>query len=131
MRELNWRKDAESLKEVERLSEAGYDLTREDKAIFLFGFLVGREHEEWGNVDIYFRSPNEYPDAVLFDESANRVLNVEFESISSNFKRHKHDPSKCDLIVSFIDDYEEVWKEPCPLPVMAMLEGKLKFPKKE
>jgi len=129
--ELNWRKDAESLKEVKRLSAIESDILKENKAIFLLGYWIGREHKAFKNVDIYFRPPNEYPDAILFDGDANRILNVEFESISSNFKRHKHDLKKCDLIVCLVNDYAEVWKEPCPLPVYEMLRGKLMFPKKK
>lgn len=127
--ELNWRKDAESLEEVKRLSEAESDLTKENKAIFCFGFTTGMHHEYWKDASIYFRPPNEYPDAVLFRERTNQVLNVEFESVSSNFKRHGHDPKKCDLIVCLFDDYKEVCKEDCPIPVWSMFGG-IRFPER-
>jgi len=42
---------------------------------------------------------------------------VEFELYSSDFQRHGHAPSKCDLLVCLYHD----WKE-CPIPVWKILE---------
>ena len=42
-------------------------------------------------------------------------VRVEFEFKSSEFKNHGHDPSNCDLIVCWIDDWQE-----CPLEVLEL-----------
>jgi hypothetical protein len=63
---------------------------------------------------------NEYPDC----EAKRRIdgsreqwerVRIEFEYHSSNFKEHGHDPKQCDLIVCWIDDWEE-----CPLDVIEL-----------
>lgn len=43
-----------------------------------------------------------YPDASAIYNGIE--INIEFELISSNFKKHKHDPSRCDLIVCWNND---------------------------
>ena len=49
-------------------------------------------------------------DAIAYlDPQAKKGITVEFELYSSNFVKHKHDPSKCDLIICWKHD----WKE-CP-----------------
>ena len=40
---------------------------------------------------------------------------IEFELRSSNFRWHRHDPAKCDLIVCWEDDWEE-----CPVEVIEL-----------
>jgi hypothetical protein len=49
------------------------------------------------SIDIAFRSPQTYPDAILVNLETEETLDVEFEEFSSDFKGH--DPTKCDLIV--------------------------------
>lgn len=56
-----------------------------------------------------------FPDAILYEIKTKKTINVEFEFKSKNFKLHKHDPSKCDLIICWQDD----WKE-CPIPVLEL-----------
>ncbi len=45
---------------------------------------------------------NSYPDASAFYNG--KKINIEFEKISSNFKRHSHDENLCDLIICWEDD---------------------------
>lgn len=115
-----WRKDPELIEEAEkRLKMRWY----EDDVKFLFGLHVGMfiaSAKAYGldfgfeDIHLIFRSPNEYPDAILYNEKKKEALNVEFEWISSEFKRH-HPPElwdRVDLIVCMVHD----WKE-CPIPV--------------
>ncbi len=55
-------------------------------------------------------SPNDFPDVILFREDADQVMNVEFETVDSNFEKLEHDKSKCDLIVCVLKDKN--WKNP-------------------
>lgn len=59
----------------------------------------------------------EYPDAVLLIDG--KEYCTEFEYLSSNFLRHRHDPRKCDLIICWTDDIENKNK----LPVWEMSNG--------
>ena len=54
-----------------------------------------------------------FPDYIL--ELKGEVIRAEAELRSSNFKKHKHDPDGCDLIICWKHD----WKD-CPLPVLAL-----------
>lgn len=58
-----------------------------------------------------------FPDAVVREIATGRLLSVEFEYMSSNFKKHGHDENECDLIVCWKHDYQN-----CPLPVLEMSE---------
>jgi hypothetical protein len=49
---------------------------------------------------------NVYPDATVLYKGY--LYKVEFEYKLSNFIKHKHDPSKCDLVVCWINDIPEV-----------------------
>lgn len=54
-----------------------------------------------------------FPDAIVKKDGSE--YRVEFEYNSSNFRHHGHDPSKCDLIICWIDD------DDCPvLPIIAL-----------
>jgi len=76
------------------------------------------------SIDLAFRLPNRYPDAILIDLETNKTLNVEFEEYSSDFKTHGHDPSKCDLIICWIHDWNKRWvDEKCLLPVFELGKG--------
>ena len=44
-----------------------------------------------------------FPDAVITDRDG-KEYKVEFEYFSSNFNSHKHDPSKCDLIICWTNN---------------------------
>ncbi len=55
-----------------------------------------------------------FPDALLRRRNAKGTWNscrAEFEFRSSNFKLHKHDPNKCDLIICWEHDWQECPKE--------------------
>lgn len=53
------------------------------------------------------------PDAIV--EKDGKLIRLEFEFKSSNFRVHKHDPSKVDLIVCWEDDWVK-----SPLPVLSL-----------
>lgn len=55
----------------------------------------------------------DYPDAIVTRED--QTLNIEFEKTSKGFQRDKHDPEKCDVIVSWKHDWES-----CPLDVLEL-----------
>lgn len=116
--QLKWRKDAELLEEAKKRLEARW---YEDDVKFLFGLHIGRfsafaqaQGLDFGleGIHLIFRSPQQYPDALLYNDKKKEVLNVEFERRSSDFKAHKHDPTKCDLIVCMIHDWDG-----CSIPV--------------
>lgn len=131
----------------ELFGEANFNITErkafENSVIFWFGYDLAREEAKAEDLTVIciFRSPNEYPDATLvrkIGEEPNttfKVLNVEFEENSSNFKFHGHDPKKCDLIVCASHDWKEVFpNEKCPLDVYVVacaLEGNKFFPKED
>lgn len=49
-----------------------------------------------------------YPDATIRNRTTGETLEVEFEYASSCFRAHKHDPRKCDLIICWKADDQEV-----------------------
>lgn len=111
---LPWKKDKKLFDEaVELLTKRQY----ENWVIYRFGI----ELADVENIDLVFRPPTEYPDAILIrriNEENIETLNVEFEECSSDFKIHGHDPKKCDLIVCGYHDWKEKFpNEQCPLPV--------------
>jgi hypothetical protein len=84
-----WKKDEERFNEVADL--VGLKRRYENYAIFTLGDKLTNSH-----IDVVFRSPREYPDAILYNSDSEETLDVEFEEFSSDFKGH--DPTKCDLI---------------------------------
>jgi len=111
---LPWKKDEKLFDEAtELLTKRQY----ENWVIYRFGI----ELAETEDIDLVFRPPKEYPDAILIQrisEEDIKTLNVEFEEYSSDFKAHDHDPEKCDLIVCGYHDWKEKFpNEKCPLPV--------------
>lgn len=107
---LPWKKDEKLVIEADKY--IAYKRRYENYVIF----KLGVELADITGVDVVFRSPNEYPDAILIDLESERVLNIEFEEYSSDFR--EHDPSKCDLIVCYIHDWKNKFpNEDCPLPV--------------
>jgi len=115
-RSFPWRRD--SRLEAEAKERESLDRLQENDVIFLFGFRLGRHAKHLEHIDIHFRS--EFPDALLFNNDTNEVMNVEFETISSNFLKHEHDPKACDLIVCFAHD----WKD-CPIDVYELVTDEL------
>lgn len=68
------------------------------------------------DIFLEFRSPDEYPDAVCvvkMKDGKELRMEIEFEWFSSNFKKHGHDPRKCNLIVCALHNWEEA-----PIPVL-------------
>ena len=112
-----WKKDKKLFDEAIELFEKRREY--ENWVIFRFGC----ELSDLDDIDLIFRGPNEYPDAILVKVDArtgkiSKALDVEFEENSSSFKEHGHDPEKCDLIVCARDDWKEKFpNEKCPLPV--------------
>ena len=106
-------------------SEEEFRVHDERLAIYNFGKFIGEGGiEDLEHVTINFRDG--YPDAELYLKFKNGEeihLNVEFEGRSSNFKLHKHDASKCDLIVCTLHD----WKD-APVPVLDPIAGKIFYP---
>jgi hypothetical protein len=77
--------------------------------------LFGKLSEEMGFIIEEVRA--EFPDCVArrkVDRGWERVA-IEFEYKSSAFRRHRHDPDACDLIVCWEHDWET-----CPVPVLAL-----------
>lgn len=86
----------------------------ENGVIYVFGIVS----QELGFLVESLRGP--YPDC----EGKRRVdakrqrwedVRIEFEFKSSNFRRHKHNPDDCDLIVCWIHDWDN-----CPLEVLEL-----------
>ena len=69
------------------------------------GFMVTRIQSEFPDCEAMWR---------VDKDRCQRVL-IEFESESRNFRTHRHDPKKCDLIVCWIHNWPE-----CPLPVLEL-----------
>jgi len=78
--------------------------------------LFGAEALRLGFMIVHVQAA--YPDCQAWREvGADRLqlVNIEFEQQSRNFLRHKHDATKCDLIVC----WEHNWPE-CPLEVIEL-----------
>ena len=50
------------------------------------------------------------PDAVLYKDDTEEIMNVEFENVSSNFEVHGHSTEECDLIVC--NHHDKEWCNP-------------------
>jgi hypothetical protein len=86
--------------------------TNENGVLILFGALA----ERLGFAVLHVQ--NAYPDGEAFRLVAKgrwQRVRIEFEYESRNFLLHQHDPSKCDLIVC----WENNWPE-CPLEVIEL-----------
>ncbi len=90
-----------------------YSPLNENGVIFLFGKVI-----EDLNMYIEEIKPG-FPDCLgrRFTGKGWELVSIEFEYKSSNFKDHKHDPSKCDLIVCWEHDWVD-----CPLEVIELRE---------
>ncbi len=86
----------------------------EQGVVYLFG-MVSRE------LGFYVEAIQQgFPDCegkYLHDAKKNlwAKARIEFEFKASNFKEHGHDPAQCDLIVCWINDWEE-----CPITVIEL-----------
>lgn len=85
------------------------------------GFNLGKLYKDIEHLQLKFRSPNQFPDAILFWDDTEEAMNIEFETLSKNFEEHRHEAEKCDLIVCFL--HNEDWKN--PLPVYELTSGKM------
>lgn len=88
-----------------------YSPLNENGVVFLFGKVV-----EDLNMYIEEIKPG-FPDCIArrYTGKGWERVAVEFEYKSSNFKQHKHDPNKCDVIVCWEND----WKD-CPIEVIEL-----------
>ena len=125
MVEFRWRKDAELLAEAKEIEGKLYEI----EGFFMFGFQLGcvSESMEIEHLHFCFRPPNLSPDAVLYRDDTGEVINIEFESVSSNLEAHGHPVEECDLIVCRYHD--EKWENPIPVYETSSL--KLHPPKRE
>lgn len=88
-----------------------YSPMNENGVIFLFGKVM-----EDLNMYIEEIKPG-FPDCIgrRFNGKGWERVRIEFEYLSSNFKLHKHDPRKCDIIIC----WEHNWPE-CRLEVIEL-----------
>ena len=89
-----------------------HEPTNEFGVIMLFA-LVG---EELGYRVVHLHAG--FPDVELrriSPDGTSEKLEGEFEFLSSNFEKHKHETSRCDIVICWQHD----WKE-CPLPVIEL-----------
>jgi hypothetical protein len=84
-----------------------YSPLNENGVVFLFGKIV-----EDLNMYIENIKPG-YPDCVArrFIGTGWEFVRIEFEYMAKNFLQHKHDPSKCDIIVCWENDWEDYPKD--------------------
>lgn len=75
--------------------------------------LFSQYAQSLGYVIMEIQAP--FPDATLYDIETGNLLRIEFEYKSKNFRKHKHDPNKCDLIIC----WEHNWNS-CPLSVISL-----------
>src|SRR5579859_204148 len=89
-----------------------YAPVNEFGVVFLFGAMA------WQLGFVVLRLQAAFPDCEAMrrvgDDNC-QLIKIEFEIESRNFRRHHHDPSKCDLIVC----WEHNWPE-CPLEVLEL-----------
>lgn len=77
---------------------------------------VGLNMQGWSLISIQ----SEFPDAVVKSLNGDEVY-AEFEFLSSNFKVHRHDIRKCNLIICWEDDWPD-----CIISVLELSTGKCK-----
>jgi len=76
-----------------------FTITNEPGVVLFFG----RFHKELG-FSGWKSASNGYPDCIALQNG--KECRIEFEYRSSNFVRHRHDPTKVDLVVCWIKDIE-------------------------
>lgn len=72
----------------------------EQDVVVLFGTLLPYLDEPL----MVERVQTGFPDCTLVNRATGEKLRAEFEWLASNFKTHRHDPSKCDVIICWRDD---------------------------
>jgi len=90
-----------------------YDPVNEQGVIFLFA----KYHKELG-IDYIEGIRQGFPDAFGKREvgrGAYEDVDIEFEYQSADFKKHKHDPNECDIIVCWKHNWDE-----CPIEVIEL-----------
>lgn len=72
-------------------------------------FRSEREFVDWFSNNCHLlgckilsQSKNRFPDAII--QKDNNTIRTEFETLSSNFCRHRHDPDKVDLVICICND---------------------------
>lgn len=95
----------------------------EQGVVFLFGLVSARLGFDVEAVH------GAFPDCSakrLVDQKRNRwkQVKIEFEYASSNFLKHQHHHEHCDLIVCWLDDWDD-----CPIEVIALKDVLPKLPK--
>jgi len=93
----------------------GHAPINEQGVVFLFGILCE-------SLGFYVEAVKQsFPDCIAKRRIGKKRaeewerVRIEFEFASSDFKRHRHNPKGCDLIVCWVDD----WKD-CPLEVLEL-----------
>ena len=112
--EKNIKVDEEIWKKLqeEKLKE-GYNKISDiikNKIDFVEKFSNEKEFSDWfeenykllGFSKIIEKRKFSYPDFKM--EMDGKELEVELETLSSNFIRHKHDPEKCDIVLCLLND---------------------------
>jgi hypothetical protein len=74
-----------------------YAPVNEQEVVFLFAYVCNKLGYT------IKRLQTEFPDCILIDKN-NNELRTEFEYMSSHFIYHRHDISKCDMIITWKDD---------------------------
>jgi len=89
-----------------------YAPVNEVGVIFLFGAL------SWQLGFIVHRINPDFPDCEAMRRVSRdkcQLVKIEFELESRNFRRHRHDPRKCDLLIC----WKHNWPD-CPLEVLEL-----------
>ncbi|WP_048190494.1 hypothetical protein [Methanobacterium sp. SMA-27] len=88
-----------------------YSPMNENGVIFLFGKVMDEL-----NMYVEEIKPG-FPDCIgrRFNGKGWERIRIEFEYVSSNFKLHKHDPKKCDMIICWEHDWDD-----CKLEVIEL-----------
>lgn len=74
-----------------------YAPTNEQEVVFLFAYLCEKSDYKIKRVQ------TEFPDCFIIDKDG-KEIRAEFEFKSSHFYLHKHDITKCDMIIAWEDD---------------------------
>jgi len=93
---------------LREIREYGSDLFHsEGMVIFSFGIIY--KHLNLHGIDIRDERKGELDAIAFLDPKAKKQVTIEFELHSKDFVTHKHEPTKCDLLVC----WKHNWKE-CP-----------------
>jgi len=84
----------------------------EQEVVMLFGWLLPYL-EDIATVE---ESSDQFPDCLALNADG-KPLRIEFEVTASGFVQHGHDPSQCDLIVCWVNDWPN-----SPVPVLELRE---------